>query len=186
MRHTICGVGLFHLSCHAWLLFGHAWVSTRHTVCAVGLFDLSCQTGLFFGHAWVSMRHTVCVVGLFHLSCHAWLLFVHAWVIVRKKASSRKRLEIAGWCVFVVVFLSLCVPTCCVFQEKQHQEDLRLLRERLDHLDNLQAAQLEELTSIAHSTLIGSQVEEHLEHDSHNTTLEKHDPEKPTSSFVSS
>jgi len=42
--------------------------------------------------------------------------------------------------------------------EQQHQEDLRMLRERLDHLDNLQSAQLEELTSIAHSTLIGSQV----------------------------
>ena len=133
--------------------------------------------------------HSLCS-GLFHLSCQAGLLFGHVWVIVRKKASSRKRLKIAGWCVFVVVvvvvFLSVCIPTCCVFQEKQHQEDLRLLRERLDHLDNLQAAQLEELTSIAHSTLIGSQVEEHLEHDSHNTTLEKHDPEKPTSSFVSS
>ncbi|KAK7102441.1 hypothetical protein V1264_020657 [Littorina saxatilis] len=41
--------------------------------------------------------------------------------------------------------------------EKQHQDDLKLLRERLDNLDNLQSAQLEELTSIAHSTLIGSQ-----------------------------
>ena len=79
-----------------------------------------------------------------------------------------------------------CVPPCSVLQEKQHQEDLRTLRERLDHLDNLQVAQLEELTSIAHSTLIGSQVEEHLPPDSHSTSLEKHDPEKPTSSFVSS
>ncbi|XP_076448192.1 uncharacterized protein LOC143284928 isoform X2 [Babylonia areolata] len=41
--------------------------------------------------------------------------------------------------------------------EKQHQDDLRMLRERLDHLDSLQAQQLEELTSIAHSTLVGSQ-----------------------------
>lgn len=65
--------------------------------------------------------------------------------------------------------------------ERQHQEDLRLLRGRLDHLDNLQTAQLEELTSIAHSTLIGTQVEEHLPPDSLNTSLEKQDPEKPTS-----
>nr|KAG5711378.1 hypothetical protein BaRGS_006075 [Batillaria attramentaria] len=69
--------------------------------------------------------------------------------------------------------------------EKQHQEDLRLIRERLDHLDNLQSAQLDELTSIAHSTLIGSQVEQHLEPDSPNASLEKGDPEKPTTSSVS-
>ncbi|XP_025106965.1 centrosomal protein of 83 kDa-like isoform X2 [Pomacea canaliculata] len=42
--------------------------------------------------------------------------------------------------------------------EKQHQEDLRMLRKRLDHLDYLQTAQLEELSNIAHSTLLGSQV----------------------------
>lgn len=78
--------------------------------------------------------------------------------------------------------LDFTMPNMTILEqelEKQHQEDLRLIRERLDHLDNLQSAQLDELTSIAHSTLIGSQVEQHLDPDSHNASLEKGDPEKP-------
>ncbi|KAK6176330.1 hypothetical protein SNE40_014634 [Patella caerulea] len=38
--------------------------------------------------------------------------------------------------------------------ERQHQEDLRLLKTRLDQLDNNQRQQLEELHDIAHSTLL--------------------------------
>ncbi|KAL8594740.1 hypothetical protein ACOMHN_051686 [Nucella lapillus] len=86
------------------------------------------------------------------------------------------------------------VPTVSLMEqemEKQHQEDLQMLRERLDRLDNLQSAQLDELTSIAHSTLMGSQVDKRAKQPpppppdpspDPNTSLEKRDPEKPPSS----
>ena len=61
-----------------------------------------------------------------------------------------------------------------------------MLRDRLDNLDNLQAAQLEELTSIAHSTLIEPRAVEFLEHCCCEETTEKRDSEKPKPTFLSS
>ncbi|ESO89921.1 hypothetical protein LOTGIDRAFT_234038 [Lottia gigantea] len=52
--------------------------------------------------------------------------------------------------------------------EQQHQEDLKMLKKRLDQLDDNQKQQLEELHDIAHSTLINNK---------HDTT-EKADDEK--------
>lgn len=45
----------------------------------------------------------------------------------------------------------------CVFvQERKHQEDLRLLKQRLDKVDSNQQKQLEELQEIASSTFRGT------------------------------
>ena len=42
------------------------------------------------------------------------------------------------------------------FQERKHQEDLRLLKQRLDKVDSNQQKQLEELQEIASSTFRGT------------------------------
>ena len=42
------------------------------------------------------------------------------------------------------------------FQERKHQQDLQLLKERLDRVDSNQQQQLEELQEIAHSTFRGT------------------------------
>ena len=46
-----------------------------------------------------------------------------------------------------------------LFQERRHQEDLKLLRQRLDLLDDNQQQQLDEFQEIAHSTLRNSIIE---------------------------
>lgn len=62
------------------------------------------------------------------------------------------------------------------FQERKHQEDLKLLRQRLDLLDDNQQQQLDEFHEIAHSTLRHTYKEEDT-----NTSKEKIDVEKATS-----
>lgn len=61
------------------------------------------------------------------------------------------------------------------FQERRHQEDLKLLRQRLDLLDDNQQQQLDEFQEIAHSTLRSSYK------DDVETSREKIDIEKATS-----
>ncbi|XP_061187305.1 centrosomal protein of 83 kDa-like [Saccostrea echinata] len=62
-------------------------------------------------------------------------------------------------------FANVTVPVDCTFlpgnvsfteQERKHQEDLRLLKQRLDRVDNNQQKQLEELQEIASSTFRGT------------------------------
>ncbi|XP_060580457.1 centrosomal protein of 83 kDa-like isoform X1 [Ruditapes philippinarum] len=61
-------------------------------------------------------------------------------------------------------------------QERKHQEDLKLLRQRLDLLDDNQQQQLDEFQEIAHSTLRSTYHE-----DIEDTSKEKIDIEKATS-----
>ncbi|KAK3103071.1 hypothetical protein FSP39_016231 [Pinctada imbricata] len=62
-------------------------------------------------------------------------------------------------------FASVTMPVDCTFlpgnvsyaeQERKHQRDLHLLKERLDRVDSNQQQQLEELQEIAHSTFRGT------------------------------
>ena len=59
-------------------------------------------------------------------------------------------------CICVFPLFQYCF---CVFQERRHQEDLKLLRQRLDLLDDNQQQQLDEFQEIAHSTLRNSVIE---------------------------
>lgn len=43
-----------------------------------------------------------------------------------------------------------------LFQERKHQDDLRILKQRLETVENNQQHQIEELQEIAHSTFKGS------------------------------
>ena len=65
------------------------------------------------------------------------------------------------------------------FQERRHQEDLKLLRQRLDLLDDNQQQQLDEFQEIAHSTLRNSIIEID---NNQNCSKEKIDIEKALSS----
>ena len=66
-----------------------------------------------------------------------------------------------------------------LFQERRHQEDLKLLRQRLDLLDDNQQQQLDEFQEIAHSTLRNSIIEID---NNQNCSKEKIDIEKALSS----
>ena len=63
-----------------------------------------------------------------------------------------------------------------MLQERRHQEDLKLLRQRLDLLDDNQQQQLDEFQEIAHSTLRSTYHDDHED-----TSKEKIDIEKATS-----
>ncbi|KAH3880537.1 centrosomal protein of 83 kDa-like isoform X2 [Dreissena polymorpha] len=65
-------------------------------------------------------------------------------------------------------------------QERKHQEDLKLLRQRLNLLDDNQQQQLEEFQEIAHSTLRSTYRDDYL-----GASQEKIDIEKPTSPLPS-
>ena len=66
-----------------------------------------------------------------------------------------------------------------LLQERRHQEDLKLLRQRLDLLDDNQQQQLDEFQEIAHSTLRNSIIEID---NNQNCSKEKIDIEKALSS----
>ena len=71
------------------------------------------------------------------------------------------------------------------FQERRHQEDLKLLRQRLNLLEDNQVQQLDEFHEIAHSTLRntfleGDETQLEVKHE-HNISTEKIDIEKATS-----
>lgn len=61
-----------------------------------------------------------------------------------------------------------------MYKERKHQDDLRILRQRLETVENNQQQQIEELQEIAHSTFKGSLpgIEDH------DRTLEENSKEK--------